>query len=146
MDILQKMLMNEKVDKDVSLSDLAKRTEDFTGSGNTSFQHSLNIFSTVTFTLILLRFTRNDTFLTLTLTNNPCCHRNHKPYLNPLTLTLTLTITLILTLTFTLILDLREVVRVACLQRAKDVVRRAREKMGKMVHNQGNLHPHLTCS
>ena len=50
MDILQKMLMNEKVDKDVSLSDLAKRTEDFTGSGNTSFQHSLNIFSTVTFT------------------------------------------------------------------------------------------------
>ena len=42
MDILQKMLMNEKVDKDVSLSDLAKRTEDFTGSGNNN-THPLNI-------------------------------------------------------------------------------------------------------
>jgi len=63
--------------------------------------------------------------------HHPCLTPNHTPHLIKINSYLKISS-----------LDLREVVRVACLQRAKDVVRRAREKMGKMVHNQGNkLYP-----
>ena len=66
--------------------------------------------------------------------HHPCLTPNHTPHLIKINSYLKISS-----------LDLREVVRVACLQRAKDVVRRAREKMGKMVHNQGNkLYP-IAC-